>query len=619
MIKANFNAYDSYVTDSLYQWDLNQVLSVSGLNLTVAPEVHFSNAILGKSLVRQAELDKGVVNVNIPNSLLQNDLDILAYVGLYEGSTFKVIETVRIPVIKKEKPEDYKIENDEEIYSFNELENKIVNAKDDMRKYADNKNATLSAQVANIITHNNDTDGNTELIDIRTGADGTVYGSSGEAVRSQVRDVKGDLFDIEKSVDSLTNKINLYDGKYYTGGFPLDELVDDTTGAKRIAIIPCKPNTQYWIVRDKATDKFGRIKYATSEKIENGITCVNLVNNIGSALKYSVTTGDGATFLCFYYTYNGDDQFIQITDFPCTTLLQNTYPLLKDIVYTKKEVDNITYKNVLKCYKNGDELGIYMPSPTSDKYIRFIYKKVVNESINFNQWKVMDIDVCDKDLSVLYHFYADTNDVEWEGVVRETGTSDFIGGYHGDEVNQYLCIMVDGKVINSDFSIRNCEEILIVNESIINRCDTPSDKLFRRYKVSKWNKDNYTIENRWIALANNISLDRIYMTMLSVPVQSGTYKVGNYGRYNDKYIIQPRNGDAVPNSCLYNSTYADTVEFFDDDFYCKCQGFKNEDVNQSVFCDRSQPNIFKGYWRQYDKVFNLNDEIKGKSIYTFKF
>lgn len=189
MIKVNFNKYASYVADSLTQWDVNQVLRVEGLNLSVAPEVHFTNAILGKSLVRQAELDKGVVSVKIPNSLLQNDLDILAYVGLYEGSTFKVIETVRIPVIKKEKPEDYKIENDEEIYSFNELENKIVNAKDDMRKYADNKNATLSAQVANIIAHNNDTDGNTELIDIRTGADGKIYGSAGEATRKQIRDL----------------------------------------------------------------------------------------------------------------------------------------------------------------------------------------------------------------------------------------------------------------------------------------------------------------------------------------------------------------------------------------------------------------------------------------------
>lgn len=212
MIKANFNTYDSYVTDSLYQWDLNQVLSVSGLNLTVAPEVHFSNAILGKSLVRQAELDKGVVNVNIPNSLLQNDLDILAYVGLYEGSTFKVIETVRIPVIKKEKPGDYKIENDEEIYSFNELENKIVNAKKDMEKYADDKNANLKARVDNIISHNNDTEGNTELIDIRTDSNGIIHKSAGSAVRDSISAITDNLKNIYvyNHFDKLKIKVNKY-------------------------------------------------------------------------------------------------------------------------------------------------------------------------------------------------------------------------------------------------------------------------------------------------------------------------------------------------------------------------------------------------------------------------
>ena len=126
MIKANFNAYASYITDTLYQWDINQSLVLTGLNLTSAPEVHFSNGNMDRAIVRQASNVNNVVSVAIPNSLLQDPLTITAHVGIYEGETFKVIEKVVIPINPRKRPYDYKIEDtDEEIYSFNYLENKI--------------------------------------------------------------------------------------------------------------------------------------------------------------------------------------------------------------------------------------------------------------------------------------------------------------------------------------------------------------------------------------------------------------------------------------------------------------------------------------------------------------
>lgn len=128
MLTANFNAYASYVTDSLHQWDINHVLTVTGLNLSVAPEVHFSNADMDRAIVRQATMTNHVVSVNIPNSVLQDPLTIHAYVGIYEGDTFKVVEKIEIPVIPRTKPSDYQIQdNDEEIYSFNALENLFNN------------------------------------------------------------------------------------------------------------------------------------------------------------------------------------------------------------------------------------------------------------------------------------------------------------------------------------------------------------------------------------------------------------------------------------------------------------------------------------------------------------
>lgn len=177
MIKANFNTYGTYVTDSLYQWDLNQVLSVSGLNLSVAPEVHFSNANTDKAIVKQSTLKNHIVIVDIPNSLLQDPLTIHAHIGIYENNTFKVIEAVEIPIIPKARPADYRIENtDAEIYSFNQVLNALANKADGSR-------------VDNIIAHNNDTDGNTELVDLRLDTDGKTHNSAGSAVRTQFNNI----------------------------------------------------------------------------------------------------------------------------------------------------------------------------------------------------------------------------------------------------------------------------------------------------------------------------------------------------------------------------------------------------------------------------------------------
>ena len=176
MITANFSAYSTYVTDSLNQWDVNQVLTVTGLNLTSAPEVHFSNANTGRAIPAQASLVNHVVSVKIPNSLLQDPHRIYAHIGVYEGTTFKVVELVEIPVIPRKRPEDYQIEDtDEEIYSFKRLENELANKADAQ---------AINARVDNIIAHNNDTNGNSELVDMRTDGDGLAYPSAGAAVRA---------------------------------------------------------------------------------------------------------------------------------------------------------------------------------------------------------------------------------------------------------------------------------------------------------------------------------------------------------------------------------------------------------------------------------------------------
>ena len=199
MLHVNFNTYNNYVTDSLYQWDKNQDLVISGLNLLIAPEIHFANANMDKAIVRQSTLSSNVVTVQIPNSLLQEALTIKAYVGVYEGTTFNVIETIEIPVIAKAKPADYTLEvSDEEVYSFNELDNRI----------------------SNIIANANSTEGNSELVDIRRDYMGTIHASAGDAVRSQFTK----LNDKFQNINNSEKKVNLLKDKTGVTVYNLDEL-----------------------------------------------------------------------------------------------------------------------------------------------------------------------------------------------------------------------------------------------------------------------------------------------------------------------------------------------------------------------------------------------------------
>ena len=201
----------TYKVDKLYQWDKNQELIIYGLSLAKAPEIHFTNDAMENAIVRQATMDQqGVITVEIPNSLLQKPYKIHAYVCTYENDTFKSLYLISIPMIARNKPLDYTIEStDGEIYSFNALENEIENMllinvelRNDLVKEIVNESKKLNDRVDNIIANASDASNNAELVDIRLGADGTLYKSAGEAVRSQIDNVQ--YFSRAVYVDDVT-------------------------------------------------------------------------------------------------------------------------------------------------------------------------------------------------------------------------------------------------------------------------------------------------------------------------------------------------------------------------------------------------------------------------------
>lgn len=167
-----------YKADPVYQWDKNQVLQIRGISVPSKPEIHFATSNMAKAIVRQADVDdEGVISVNVPNSILEKPYKITAYVCIYDGDKFNTLYAVDIPVIERYQPDDFIPDTEEEIFSYKALHNRIENL------------LTLSTQ----------TEGNSELLDMRTGADGKVYRTAGEAVRTNITDITDELTEARTS------------------------------------------------------------------------------------------------------------------------------------------------------------------------------------------------------------------------------------------------------------------------------------------------------------------------------------------------------------------------------------------------------------------------------------
>ena len=134
-----------YNVSPLYQWDKNQTLEITGLIVPRTPEIHFVNKSMSEALVRQARTDKnGVITVDIPNLVLESILPVDVYVCAYDGDLFHTLYALQIPVKARKKPSDYIYEKEEEVLSFNALNNRLTDTIVEMRTLINNAVATVN-------------------------------------------------------------------------------------------------------------------------------------------------------------------------------------------------------------------------------------------------------------------------------------------------------------------------------------------------------------------------------------------------------------------------------------------------------------------------------------------
>lgn len=162
----------TYKVKDLYQWDTKVMLTIYGLSLSKAPEIHFANVGAEEAIVKQANMDdSGIISVQIPDSVLQVSGNLNVYIYGYEVDESRTMYHLVIKIVGRAKPLDYIAEDDDKIYSYNALENKV----DNVVRQLTIDNSTLRNRIINdvntlyddlIVEINNDLD---ETKDIVTG------------------------------------------------------------------------------------------------------------------------------------------------------------------------------------------------------------------------------------------------------------------------------------------------------------------------------------------------------------------------------------------------------------------------------------------------------------------
>lgn len=112
---------------------------------------------------------------------------------------------------------------------------------------------------------------------------------------------------------------------------------------------------------------------------------------------------------------------------------------------------------------------------------------------------------------------------------------DFIGGFHGDEHFSKVTLTIDGKEVplNKEANYTG-KEIRFVQNSIVNRCNTPGDNLIEHMKDYKVTKNGIDLHQtaKWL---QSTKINIAYLTMFTIMRESQNERITDYVHffYND--------------------------------------------------------------------------------------
>lgn len=209
MIRVTFpdNVNDIVSVEKLHQWDVGQSLQISGLDLYVAPMVHFATKAEDTAYVVQSEMSNGNITVVIPDKVLSHGYPIIAYVYYEVGLDKKTIKSVTIPVVKRQKPKDWVETRPNEIL---EVKNYLEKIESDLGTLnSDYQNFKILITSYNIPDIREDLDVLTDRVnsmDVGLSNKTTVFNADGSITETTPDEVKTFIFNSDGSITETTVK-----------------------------------------------------------------------------------------------------------------------------------------------------------------------------------------------------------------------------------------------------------------------------------------------------------------------------------------------------------------------------------------------------------------------------
>ena len=111
---------EKVVTEPLFQYDIGQKLSISGLEVDGSTEIHFKSPYSRIAKIATGTLNGSTLTVDIPDEFLENSGNGLVWVCLTDENAVTTIRTISIPIKERAKPDGYVSKGDGTYKKFDE-------------------------------------------------------------------------------------------------------------------------------------------------------------------------------------------------------------------------------------------------------------------------------------------------------------------------------------------------------------------------------------------------------------------------------------------------------------------------------------------------------------------